>query len=73
MLITSSGQVTIPKKLRHILGFVPGVRVGFEVVGDTLVLTKIDDPQLHLNSILEAMRSQQRTEDIIQIMQKDAE
>ena len=36
MTLTSKGQVTIPQDIRQRLGFRPGTRVVFDVVGDSV-------------------------------------
>jgi AbrB family looped-hinge helix DNA binding protein len=42
-LVTSKGQVTIPKRLRDRLGIEPGSAVEFELAEDgRVVLTKVD-------------------------------
>ncbi|MCB1948448.1 AbrB/MazE/SpoVT family DNA-binding domain-containing protein [Nitrosomonas sp.] len=40
MLITSKGQVTIPKKYREALGLLPHTHIEFECVGDELRIKK---------------------------------
>ncbi len=42
MLITSKGQVTIPKELREALGLLPHTHVEFERVGNELRVKKAD-------------------------------
>lgn len=42
--VTSKGQVTIPKRVRDMLGIVPGSAVNFEVTFDGhVVVSKADD------------------------------
>lgn len=42
--VTSKGQVTIPKRVRDMLGIVPGSAVNFEVASDGyVVVSKADD------------------------------
>ena len=42
--VTSKGQVTIPKRVRDLLGIEPGSRVDFERAADgRIVLVKIDE------------------------------
>ncbi|MES2664166.1 MAG: AbrB/MazE/SpoVT family DNA-binding domain-containing protein [Pseudomonadota bacterium] len=40
MLITSKGQITIPKEFREALGLLPHTDVEFELVGDELRVRK---------------------------------
>jgi AbrB family looped-hinge helix DNA binding protein len=40
MTLTSKGQVTIPLAIRERLGLVPGTRVRFDVVGDSVRIRK---------------------------------
>lgn len=40
MLITSKGQITIPKKYRDALGLLPHTHIEFECVGDELRIKK---------------------------------
>lgn len=40
MLITSKGQITIPKELREALGLLPHTHVEFERIGDELRIRK---------------------------------
>ena len=40
MLITSKGQITIPKAFREALGLLPHTDVEFEMVGDELRIKK---------------------------------
>jgi len=42
-LVTSKGQVTIPKELRERFGIEPGAQVDFEVVEDGIRLRKVID------------------------------
>ena len=43
MLITSKGQITIPKQYREALGLLPHTDVEFERVGDELRIRKAKD------------------------------
>lgn len=44
--VTAKGQVTIPKRVRDLLGIVPGSKVDFRRAGDgTVVLTRADKKQ----------------------------
>ncbi len=40
MLITSKGQITIPKKFREELGLLPHTHIEFECIGDELRIKK---------------------------------
>ncbi|MCE7914449.1 MAG: AbrB/MazE/SpoVT family DNA-binding domain-containing protein [Nitrosomonas sp. PRO4] len=40
MLITSKGQITIPKKYREELGLLPHTHIEFECIGDELHIKK---------------------------------
>ncbi len=40
MLITSKGQITIPKKYRESLGLLPHTHIEFECIGDELRIKK---------------------------------
>ncbi len=42
MTLTSKGQVTIPQDIREKLGLLPGTRVVFEIVGDSVRIRKAD-------------------------------
>jgi AbrB family looped-hinge helix DNA binding protein len=42
-LVTSKGQVTIPKELRDQFGIAPGVRVDFAAAADGIRLRKVVD------------------------------
>ncbi|WEJ12958.1 AbrB/MazE/SpoVT family DNA-binding domain-containing protein (plasmid) [Sinorhizobium sp. K101] len=44
--VTAKGQVTIPKRVRDLLGIVPGSKVDFHRAADgTVVLTRADKKQ----------------------------
>lgn len=44
--VTAKGQVTIPKRVRDLLGIVPGSKVAFHRAADgTVVLTRADKKQ----------------------------
>jgi AbrB family looped-hinge helix DNA binding protein len=44
-IVTSKGQVTLPKTVRDLLGIVPGSRVAFERAPDgKIVLVKVEEP-----------------------------
>ena len=40
MTLTSKGQVTIPLEIREALGLLPGTRVEFDVVGNSVRIRK---------------------------------
>jgi AbrB family looped-hinge helix DNA binding protein len=40
MTLTSKGQVTIPQEIRTQLSLLPGTRVVFDVVGDTVCIRR---------------------------------
>ncbi len=42
MTLTTKGQVTIPQEIREKLGLVPGTRVVFDVVGNSVRIRKAD-------------------------------
>ena len=41
--LTSKGQITLPKPICHALGVDVGGRVVFELIGDRVVVTRVDD------------------------------
>jgi AbrB family looped-hinge helix DNA binding protein len=43
MTLTTKGQVTIPQDIRHRLGLMPGTRVVFDVVGDSVRIRRAGD------------------------------
>lgn len=54
MLITSKGQITIPKKFRESLGLLPHTDVEFERIGDELRIRKTEK-SVRGKKLLEAM------------------
>lgn len=54
MLITSKGQITIPKKFRDHLGLLPHTEVEFEQVDDGLVIKKAKE-SVRGKKMIEAM------------------
>jgi AbrB family looped-hinge helix DNA binding protein len=42
MTLTTKGQVTIPQAIRERLGLLPGTRVVFDVVGDSVRIRRAD-------------------------------
>jgi antitoxin PrlF len=55
MLITSKGQITIPKEFREALGLLPHTDVEFERVGDELRIRKASE-SVRGKRLLEAMK-----------------
>ena len=46
--LSSKGQVTIPKKVRDILGARPGDTIAYEIQGDSVRLRRVDpDAEFH--------------------------
>ncbi len=43
MTLTSKGQVTIPQEIREKLGLLPGTRVVFDVVGNSVRIRKAEE------------------------------
>ncbi len=56
MTLTSKGQVTIPQDIRERLGLLPGTRVTFDVVGDSVRIRKAGD-QGRGAALIERMRA----------------
>ncbi len=54
MLITSKGQITIPKEFREALGLLPHTDVEFERVGDELRVRKTEQ-SVRGKKLIEAM------------------
>ena len=54
MLITSKGQITIPKAFREALGLLPHTDVEFERVGDELCIRKAKE-SVRGKNLLQAM------------------
>ena len=54
MLITSKGQITIPKEFRETLGFLPHTDVEFERVNGELIIRKAKK-SVRGNNLIEAM------------------
>lgn len=54
MLVTSKGQITIPKEFREALGLLPHTDVEFERVGDELRVRKAKQ-SIRGKNLLEAM------------------
>ena len=55
MLITSKGQITIPKEFRDALGLLPHTDVEFEQVGDELRVRKANKQSVRGKNLIEAM------------------
>jgi AbrB family looped-hinge helix DNA binding protein len=45
MTLTTKGQVTIPLEIRQALGLLPGTKVEFDVVGNSVRMRKAGDQQ----------------------------
>jgi AbrB family looped-hinge helix DNA binding protein len=43
MTLTTKGQVTIPLEIRQALGLLPGTRVAFDIVGNSVRIRKAGD------------------------------
>jgi AbrB family looped-hinge helix DNA binding protein len=56
MTLTSKGQVTIPLEIRQTLGLLPGTRVRFDVVGDSVRIRKAGD-QTRGDALVARMRA----------------
>jgi len=56
MTLTSKGQVTIPQDIRERLDLLPGTRVVFDVVGDSVRIRKAGD-QARGNALVAHMRA----------------
>lgn len=56
MTLTSKGQVTIPQPIREKLGLVPGTRVVFDVVGESVRIRKAE-AQDRGSALIERMRA----------------
>ena len=71
MLITSKGQVTIPKELRDMLGMLPHTHVEFERVGNELRVKKAEAPSARGARLIEHMSGkgsiQMSTDEIMQL------
>ena len=61
MVVTSKGQVTIPKKLREQLGILPHTEVEFEVVDDSLRLRPIRSQMSRGSTLIARMRGKAST------------
>jgi len=56
MTLTTKGQVTIPLDIRQALGLLPGTRVVFDVVGNSVRIRKADE-QRRGTVLVERMRA----------------
>jgi antitoxin PrlF len=67
--VTSKGQVTIPKKVRDLLGLVPGSAVDFEVSGERQVTLRPADRTRRPKNRFARLRGRatvrMRTEDVL--------
>ena len=57
MVITSKGQITIPKEYRERLGLLPYTAVEFELIGDALHIKKAEDTQVRGKKLIEHMKA----------------
>ena len=76
MLITSKGQITIPKEYRDSLGLLPHTHVEFERVGDELLVKKTKDTSLRGSKLIEHMISKgssvrMSTDEIMQLTRSE--
>ncbi|MDD3554595.1 MAG: type II toxin-antitoxin system PrlF family antitoxin [Deltaproteobacteria bacterium] len=44
--VTSKGQITLPKSIRHVLGVQTGSQLVFDFTGDHVIVTRVND-ELH--------------------------
>ena len=56
MTLTTKGQVTIPLDIRQALGLLPGTRVVFDIVGNSVRIRKADE-QRRGAALVERMRA----------------
>jgi antitoxin PrlF len=74
MLITSKGQITIPKEFREALGLLPHTDVEFELIGDELRVRKAKQ-SVRGKKLLEAMAGKSTvsmsTDEIMQLTRED--
>ncbi len=59
MTLTSKGQVTIPQEIREKLGLLPGTRVVFDIVANSVRIRKADE-QSRGAALVERMREAAR-------------
>ena len=76
MLITSKGQITIPKEYRDSLGLLPHTHVKFERVGDELLVKKAEEIHLRGAKLIEHMTNKGRkvnmsTDEIMQLTRSE--
>ncbi|MDI4662801.1 AbrB/MazE/SpoVT family DNA-binding domain-containing protein [Xanthobacter autotrophicus] len=45
--VTRKGQVTVPKRVRDLLGITPGSAVEFRLEGDRVIFTKVGEDAHH--------------------------
>jgi AbrB family looped-hinge helix DNA binding protein len=74
MLITSKGQITIPKAYREALGLLPHTDVEFERVGDKLLIRKAKE-SVRGKNLLQAMAGKSdismSTDEIMQLTREE--
>jgi len=56
MKLTSKGQVTIPRDVRHKLGLFPHSEVEFVVEGNNVMLRKVDGAEARGRRLVDALR-----------------
>lgn len=76
MKITTKGQVTIPQEIREQMGMLPHTEVRFEIRGEEVILSKLDDTGRGAR-IVEHLRgkatSGMTTDEIMALMRGDPE
>jgi len=70
--ITTKGQVTIPKRLRKLLGIRPGDRVEFEADSEGNVMVKKIDSHVSLAGVLKDQVAKQATDKEIETAIRDS-
>lgn len=76
MVITSKGQITIPKEYRERLGLLPYTEVEFELIGDALRIKKAEDSQVRGKKLIEHMKAnsgavKMTTDEIMQLTRSE--
>ena len=71
--MTSKGQVTIPKKVRDLLGLKPGSQVEFDITpgGDAIVRASKRRPKSPFAKLLGSAKGKFTTEDIMRLTRGD--
>jgi len=74
-VVTSKGQVTIPKYCRELLGIVPGSLVDFELTDDGHIILVNTAKKMPVKSRFAALRAtatvKMRTDDILKLTRGD--